>query len=116
MIGTVAFVLLIVPFVATIGERVTGPDGGSAESRLPLIELSLDMIEDQPVQGVGLNNYTTALPDYAGPTFTGEFLFAAHNKYLLVWAEAGLFALLPNQQALRQRGEDPVVLGITLET
>ena len=94
VIGTVAFVLLIVPFVATIGERVTGPDGGSAESRLPLIELSLDMIEDQPVQGVGLNNYTTALPDYAGPTFTGEFLFAAHNKYLLVWAEAGLFALL----------------------
>ena len=90
----IAAVVVLVPVGGVIAERLTADDGGSAASRIPLIQLSLDMIEDQPIQGVGLNNFSTALPGYAGPEFVGQFLFAAHNKYLLVWAEAGLLALL----------------------
>ena len=94
LVGAALLVVVLLPFAGAIGERVGGDDQGSAQSRLPLMELAFDVIRDQPVTGVGLNNFSTAIPDYAGARFTGEFVFAAHNKYLLVWSEAGLLALL----------------------
>ncbi|MGI9658365.1 MAG: O-antigen ligase family protein [Gaiellaceae bacterium] len=95
VVGAVLLVTLVAPFAGRITERVTGADDRvAAESRLPLIKLAGDIIEDQPVTGVGVNNFTVAIPEYAGPEFTGAFLFAAPNKYLLVWAEAGIVALI----------------------
>jgi O-antigen ligase len=52
------------------------------------------MIKDRPLLGVGANNFAFAIPDYAGPAFSRDWVYTVHNKYLLVWAEAGLGALL----------------------
>jgi O-antigen ligase len=52
------------------------------------------MIGEHPILGVGLNNYSVALPQYAGPEFTGAFLSTVHNKFVLTWAETGIFALV----------------------
>jgi O-antigen ligase len=60
---------------------------------LPLARLSLDMIRDHPLLGVGLNNYAVYIGDYAGPAFTRDFIYTVHNKYLLVLAEGGPAAL-----------------------
>jgi O-antigen ligase len=88
----VAAAVVAIPFGAAIVGRVTN-DEGTAHVRIPLMGLAEDIIRDQPLLGVGLNNYAVVLPDYAGPEFSGRFVYTVHNKYLLVWAEAGIGAL-----------------------
>jgi putative inorganic carbon (hco3(-)) transporter len=74
--------------------RLGGDDDGAAASRLPLVHLAWSMIRDAPLQGSGANNFSEKIPEYAGPEFTGEFLYAVHNKYLLIWSEVGLIGLI----------------------
>jgi O-antigen ligase len=52
------------------------------------------MIEDHPLLGVGLNNFPVAMEPYVTRGFAGEFVYAVHNKYLLVWAETGIAGLI----------------------
>jgi O-antigen ligase len=90
----IAVLLLAIPFFGPISNRLTGNDLGAARSRLPLVRLATKVIEHHPVFGVGLNNVPLVLPSYAGPEYGRVFLSAVHNKYLLVWAEAGIAAFL----------------------
>lgn len=85
---------LYVPFGGSISARLFGDDQGSAESRIPLNMLALRMIGDNPVLGVGANNFTVAMDQYATSEFRRKWLWAVHNKYLLIWAETGLGGLL----------------------
>jgi O-antigen ligase len=123
LLAVVAGVLLT--FQATIATRVTGDDYGSARGRLPLAATALEIITDSPILGIGVNNYTAALPRYEA-NFTGEWLYTVHNKYLLVWAEAGiggLAAFLWFLAATVRRGREvwkrrdpllsPLALGLT---
>jgi putative inorganic carbon (HCO3(-)) transporter len=75
-----------------IAHRLTGDDGGSARSRVPLMMMAWEIIADQPALGVGANNYTQALEPRT-PEFGNEWLFTVHNQYLLVWAETGAVGL-----------------------
>jgi O-antigen ligase len=86
--------LLYIPFHEVISERLFGDDRGSAESRIPLMNLALRIIEDNPLLGVGANNFTVAMDRYLTSEFRQGFLFAVHNKYLLVLAETGIGGLL----------------------
>jgi hypothetical protein len=88
--------LLYLPFQHAISARLFGDDNGSAESRIPLMKLASRIIEDNAVMGVGANNFTVAMQRYLTPEFRNgrTFLFAVHNKYLLVWAETGIGGLL----------------------
>ncbi|PYU63733.1 MAG: hypothetical protein DMG49_27950 [Acidobacteria bacterium] len=86
--------LLYLPFHGVISERMFGDDKGSAESRIPLNKLAFRMIEDNPVMGVGANNFTVAMDRYVTAEFRHDWLFAVHNKYLLVLAETGIGGLL----------------------
>ena len=79
-------------FQGTIATRLTSDDQGSARGRVPLMMTALDIIGDNPVLGIGANNYTAALKRYES-TFKGDWLFTVHNKYLLVWAETGIVGL-----------------------
>jgi putative inorganic carbon (HCO3(-)) transporter len=88
--GLVVAVSLI--FHDSIAARLTGDDYGAAHARIPLMATAFRIIGDHPMLGVGVNNYTAALPDYA-PRHQDEFLFTVHNQYLLVWAETGLAGL-----------------------
>jgi putative inorganic carbon (HCO3(-)) transporter len=83
-----------VPLWGTINGRLTSNDNGSAASRITLIRLATHMIRAHPLLGVGINNVGVDIPQYAGPDFDGQWLYTIHNKYLLIWAEAGVGALL----------------------
>ncbi|MCU1316116.1 MAG: O-antigen polymerase, partial [Candidatus Acidoferrum typicum] len=49
---------------------------------------------DNPVLGVGANNFTVVMDRYLTSDFREGWLFAVHNKYLLVLAETGIVGLL----------------------
>lgn len=85
--------LLCVPFRSLIGARLFGDDRGSAQSRIPLMNLAFRIAEDHPLLGVGANNFTVAMGPYLTSEFREEFLFAVHNKYLLVLTETGIGGL-----------------------
>jgi len=86
--------MLYLPFHSVISARLLGDDKGSAESRIPLMKLAFRIIEDNPVLGVGANNFTVVMDRYLTPEFRHGFLFAVHNKYLLVLSETGIVGLL----------------------
>ena len=118
-------VAMALVFHGSVAQRLTEDDLGSAHARLPLMETAFRMIADNPVLGVGANNYTAALPDYAS-RHQDEFLYTVHNQYLLVCAEtgiAGLAVFLWFLAATMRRGFDvwkrsdpllgPLALGFT---
>lgn len=92
-IGVVA-VLLCLLFGDVIVARLLGDDLGSAQSRVPLMKLGLRVIMDNPVLGVGANNFPVVMKQYIRQEFGRAWLYAVHNKYLLVWAETGIGGLL----------------------
>jgi putative inorganic carbon (HCO3(-)) transporter len=86
--------MLYLPFHSAISARLFGDDKGSAESRIPLMRLAFRIIEDNPILGVGANNFTVVMDGYLTSDFRVGWLFAVHNKYLLVLAETGIIGLL----------------------
>ncbi len=86
--------MLYLPFHSAISARLLGDDRGSAESRIPLMKLAFRIIEDNPVLGVGVNNFTVVMDRYLTSDFREGWLFAVHNKYLLVLSETGIIGLL----------------------
>jgi len=90
LIGLLA--ALSLTFQGSIAARLTDDDLGAAHSRFPLMETAFRIIADNPLVGVGVNNYTAALPDYAS-RHQDEFLYTVHNQYLLIWVETGLVGL-----------------------
>ena len=87
-------IVLYLPFHSAISARAFGNDEGSAESRIPLTMLALRMIVDHSVLGVGANNFSVVMQHYLTSYFRTGFLYAVHNKYLLIWTETGIGGLL----------------------
>lgn len=76
--------------------RLFEDDYNSAENRIPLAETAINVISDNPLSGVGLNNYTRVAPKY---DHTNEWLsykwpHPVHNSFLLIAAESGIPALI----------------------
>lgn len=94
VIGAAAVLFVSLLFDTPISRRLLQSDEGAAHSRIALNKLAITMIEDHALIGVGVNNFTLNLREYATHEFMGDWLYAVHNKYLLVWAEAGLGGLL----------------------
>jgi len=95
--GTGIFVSLLIGliFSGPLYERIFGYDFGSAISRAQQYDVAIQIIKDHPVLGVGVNNYFNALRQYLMWNPDREvFRWVVHNKYLLVWAETGIFGLL----------------------
>lgn len=95
----VAILIFISPLyprlLAKFHDRVTSYDRGAAQSRLPQFEVAYSIIMDNPISGVGLNNYTEVMHDY---DITEEGLetitpHAVHNIYLHIAAELGIFGI-----------------------
>jgi len=103
----VILALLYLPFGSLISARFLGDDKGSAESRIPLMNLAFRIFEDNPILGVGANNFSVVMGRYLTPEFRHGFLYAVHDKYLLVLSETGiggLFAFLAFLFAALRRG------------
>lgn len=102
--GRLSLVLPIVAIICAIPialyfreliiDRLFGDDNGAAEARLPLMLLALRMIRDHWLFGVGANNFALHLREYLTPEMAAEWITTVHNKYLLVWAETGIFGFL----------------------
>jgi putative inorganic carbon (HCO3(-)) transporter len=90
----VILAMIYLPFHSLISARMLGDDKGSAESRIPLNKLAFRMIADNPLLGVGANNFTVVMPRYLTSEFRSEFLYTVHNTYLLIWTEIGIAGLL----------------------
>lgn len=55
------------------------------------------MISENPVLGIGANNFAFEIDRFTPPELKGRFLYVVHNQYLLVRSETGiggLFAFL----------------------
>jgi O-antigen ligase len=93
LFSAVAAILIAgIAFKGAISDRLTNSDRGAAESRIPLMHTALEMIADNPILGVGVNNYPVRMQEYATPDV--KWLYAVHNKYLLDWAEMGIGGLV----------------------
>jgi len=77
-----------------VSKRLTENDNGSAYSRVPLMRLAKHIIADNPIRGVGANNFAAVMRHYEGPEFRHAWLYTVHNQFLLVWSETGLIGLL----------------------
>lgn len=76
-----------------IATRLSADDRGAAYSRVPLMRLAFQIIQDNPLLGVGANNFAVVLKQYVTPEFSREWIYTVHNQFLLVWAETGFVAL-----------------------
>ena len=86
--GALLFVIFQGPIVARLF------DAEAAAGRIPLITLAFSIIKAHPWFGVGANNFYVVMPQYLSSEYVGAWLYVVHNKYLLVWAETGIFALI----------------------
>jgi putative inorganic carbon (HCO3(-)) transporter len=93
--GAMLLGLLCLPFTSLLITRLTEDDRGSVSSRLPSMEVAAAVISDNPLLGLGLNNYSFEARRYdeTARLITDE-LIAVHNMYMHMAAEGGLPALL----------------------
>jgi putative inorganic carbon (HCO3(-)) transporter len=77
-------------------DRLVEGDAGAAEVRLPLMEVAMEMIKENPVLGVGLNLYTREMVPYdrTNHFIAYRYNHPVHNTFLMFAAETGLLSLL----------------------
>jgi O-antigen ligase len=94
---TVGLLIVGAAFYRPIYARYTEDDHGSAESRPKMYRLAWNVINAHPWLGVGANNYALVARDYY-TVDVGDLGYVidsvVHNRYLLTWAESGLFGLM----------------------
>lgn len=125
--AAVAISLLAIPFSGKIISRLIDDDRGAAEIRLPMIDVALAMIADNPVLGVGLSSYESVMRNYdeTPELVTEHFDWPVHNVYLHIAAETGLPGLLlflalvvmaswRGWMVLRNSGADPMLRAMAL--
>lgn len=94
------FALFTIPpvilFSSMVRTRLFGEDYGSAESRIPMLEVAFNMVEEHPVTGVGLDNYTRVMNRYDTTPMGISYIFPfpVHNVFLHLAAETGVISLL----------------------
>lgn len=95
VIVSVMSALVLLAF-SDVRARLFEKDYGSAYSRIPMMKVAAAMIKDNPLLGVGLNNYATVMSRYdtTRENVSYAFPFPVHNAYLLIAAESGILALL----------------------
>ncbi len=82
-------------FANKIEARLFDSKVGATTAREEFIRDARRMISEHMVWGVGLNNYTQALPPYmkVSESAYDHFLPPVHNIYYMYWAETGLVGL-----------------------
>lgn len=91
----IVFVIGSVTLISPLRQRLFLEDYGAAQSRIPMTQVALNIIEHNPWLGIGLGNYIFAAPDYdlTPEGISYEFPRPVHNEFLLIAAEQGLPAL-----------------------
>jgi len=117
----VALVVLAVAWLGVGNLSSKLESTGLASDRAEIRELSYMMIDDSPIVGTGVGTYRWVLPRYKDDRFGSGFYEHAHNDYLEVLGEQGVFGLLLLSIALGligvkilgayRRDQDPVIRG-----
>jgi len=93
-----ALIMLILLSIAgsdLIMARLSSNDHGSAVSRITMAQGALAIIKDNPLSGVGLNNYSLFMPMYDWATYLEhKGPMVVHNVFLLIAAETGIIGLV----------------------
>ena len=102
------YIILIMILIALIGlvlilgianpvrDRFLAEDGGSAYVRIPLMHVAVNIIQHNPIFGIGLNNYTLVHHEYdftEGKVST-YFPYPVHNIFFQLAAEIGILGLI----------------------
>lgn len=110
-VGVLAAMLIVAMYFAfpTIKMRLLGDDHQSSSTRMPLNYAALSIIEQYPVLGVGLNNFSEVFHDYDTTRLSRVFTMrkivdgrivehrhkhVVHNHILWVWTEVGTLGLI----------------------
>ncbi|MEW5829408.1 MAG: O-antigen ligase family protein [Chloroflexota bacterium] len=88
LVSAAGIILLL--FADVFLAQFTGGRTDAALARIHLMQIAFNMIANNPLLGIGANNYAINIRNYLLPGLTGEFIYTVHNKYLLVWAETGI--------------------------
>jgi O-antigen ligase len=101
---SMVIVFLVVGFIATailvifedVRIRLFENEYRSAQSRIPMAKVALNVIAENPIKGVGLNNYSRVMQRYdrTREWQTYGFPHPVHNSYLLIAAESGIPVLI----------------------
>jgi len=96
MLGGMAVFAMLALAIAwgPVHDRLGANHQGAADERFLLNYINLEMVKAQPIVGVGINQCYLSrwkyLPSFYGD---GDWVYMAHNQYLLVAAETGLVGL-----------------------
>lgn len=89
--------LIIEPRVASRIMSVIDITGGSAGFRMKLWNIAIGIICEHPWLGIGIGNFYAAFTTYVFThpgTSVGWVTYGAHNSFLTIWAETGIFGML----------------------
>lgn len=103
LIKTFAWIIAVFIFISPIYPRLAakfydrfgGSDAGAAESRLPQYEVAYKIIKENPIIGIGINNYTKIMGKYDVTEDGLESItrHPVHNIFLHIAAEIGIFGI-----------------------
>jgi putative inorganic carbon (hco3(-)) transporter len=94
-ISTILIVIMIALFWNYIEVRIVSDDHNAAGSRVTLMQIALNMIQANPLSGVGINNYYNVIHLYTNtPNLQNIYLNVVHNHYLYVLAETGIIGFI----------------------
>lgn len=90
VVGGLVVAIMLLVFSGAIVARLFDSDPVLVTMRFDMGRVAWRMIAENPVLGVGANNYVHVLPDY---DFLGVMTAPVHNVYLLLAAELGVLGL-----------------------
>lgn len=82
-------------FLNIVNRRTFSDDYDAARSRIPQMQVALNIIKTNPLLGVGINNYTEVMHDYdtTDIKLTSITRHQVHNIFLQIAAEMGIVGL-----------------------
>lgn len=83
-------------FLNIVNRRIFSDDYNAAQSRIPQMQVALNIIKANPFLGVGINNYTEVMQDYdtSDIKLTSITRHQVHNIFLQIAAEMGIMGLV----------------------
>ena len=115
--------IIFVPIMINKRLSTQYQDEGALDERFRLILISINVIEENPVTGVGPGAYSHVYKKYLSPELAQGWLYEVHNEFLLRTAETGIsggiaFVLLIiaglRQSILLSRSEDITIRVIAI--
>lgn len=76
-------------------DRLLLDDHGTADVRQPLMDVALNVIQNNPLTGVGLNHYAFFMAEYdrTMESIASNYPWPVHNTFLLSAAETGIISV-----------------------